>query len=385
MNKKSVVLRAPVLTQSGYGVHSRQVASWLLSRNDVDLSIIPTQWGDTPWILNEKFESGLIGKILEKCTSPKQKPDFSYQLVLPNEWDASMANKNVGMTAAVETDRCHPSWPSFCNKMDAVIFPSTHALASINNVEKIKTKTYVVPESYSEVFLSDPLKVDFGFKTPYNFLMVGQLTGNNPHNDRKNIFYTIKWLCEVFKDDPNVGVVIKTNSGRNTLIDRKIVTNLFEQLMLEARRGPYPKFYLLHGDMSDSEMCSLYKDSSVKALVNLGHGEGFGLPILEAAVTGLPIIATGWSGYTDFLTKKDYVSVNYQLEQIPNSRVDQQIFVKDARWAAPSSEDFKRKVKKFMTSNEPLQWANDLKVRIRDSHSAESINQLYNIVFEELQ
>jgi len=39
----------------------------------------------------------------------------------------------------------------------------------------------------------------------------------------------------------------------------------------------------------------------VKALVALTRGEGYGLPILEAAASGLPVIATGWSGHMDFL------------------------------------------------------------------------------------
>ena len=41
---KKVVLRAPVLTQSGYGGHSRQVARWLIGlaeANQINLTINP--------------------------------------------------------------------------------------------------------------------------------------------------------------------------------------------------------------------------------------------------------------------------------------------------------------------------------------------------------
>ena len=33
----NVLLRAPLLTNSGYGVHSRQIFDWLSSRSDVNL------------------------------------------------------------------------------------------------------------------------------------------------------------------------------------------------------------------------------------------------------------------------------------------------------------------------------------------------------------
>ena len=40
------------------------------------------------------------------------------------------------------------------------------------------------------------------------------LTGLSPETDRKNTLYLIKWFLETFKDDPEVGLIIKTNQGR---------------------------------------------------------------------------------------------------------------------------------------------------------------------------
>jgi glycosyltransferase involved in cell wall biosynthesis len=37
------------------------------------------------------------------------------------------------------------------------------------------------------------------------------------------------------------------------------------------------------------------------AMIAIPHGEGFGLPIFEAAYSGLPVISVGWSGQCDFL------------------------------------------------------------------------------------
>mgnify|MGYP005725506895 CR=1 FL=1 len=126
MNKKKVLLRAPLLTNSGYGVHSRQIFNWLYNRDDVDLTVECLQWGRTSWILDESLENGAIGKIMH-CSKPYEKSDIdiSFQVQLPDEWDTSLAKFNIGVTALVETDKCSTDWVEACNKMNHVIVPST--------------------------------------------------------------------------------------------------------------------------------------------------------------------------------------------------------------------------------------------------------------------
>lgn len=382
---KNVVMRGPVLTQSGYGVHARQIARWLLNKKDINVKFIATPWGDTPWVINQQAYDGLTKEIMTRTVSQSSNADISFQLQLPNEW-GPLAKTNIGITAAVETDRCHPSWVQACNAMDMVIVPSEHAKSSLTNTGVVTRPLVIVPEAFSDACVADVSSVELPqFSTSFNFLVFGQLTGNNPHNDRKNIFHTVKWLCETFKDDKDVGVIIKTNAGRNTKIDRNVCTVMFSQLCNEINKGPFPKIYLMHGDMSDIEVAALYKHPSVKALVTLTRGEGYGLPILEAAACGLPIIATGWSGHTDFLGLGKYISIYYQLSAVHPSRVDEKIFVNGARWATPSEEDFKQRVMKFRNSNAiPRQWATDLKEKIVENYSFSKICERYDDVTKDL-
>ena len=110
---KKVILRAPVLTQSGYGVHCRQVARWLIEKADkkeINLAIQCVPWGDTTWYMDSDEFDGLIGKIMKYSVATQEKADVSFQVILPNEWDPEIANYNVGITAGVETDRCNPEW-----------------------------------------------------------------------------------------------------------------------------------------------------------------------------------------------------------------------------------------------------------------------------------
>ena len=381
IGKKRVLLRAPVLTQSGYGVHSRQIARWLLSRKDVELEVQALPWGDTPWLIDGSREGGMIERLMEKTVDPKgRRYDATIQVQLPNEWDPTLSSVNVGVTAGVETDRCSPAWVEACNKMSRVVVPSSHTKKVIVESGRVVTRIDVVPESFPDDVLTHvDAKPNVVFDTPFNFLVFGQITGNNPENDRKNIFYTIKWICEAFSGDESVGIVVKTNMGRNTTLDRVKVKHVMQTLVREVRKSNFPRIHLVHGDMSDSEVTSLYRHPQIKALVALSRGEGFGLPILEAAANGLPVIATRWSGHTDFLTPKKYIDVNYTLAPIHKSRVDGSIFVEGSRWANPLEEDVKKKLIKFRNSPDiPKEWALEMSREIREKYSFSSISTAWS-------
>lgn len=380
-NKKKVLLRGPALTQSGYGVHTRQIARWLLSK-DVDLKIQAMPWGTTPWLIDSNLCGGLIGELMQRTVDTAgQRYDATFQVQLPNEWDTSMSDINIGISAVVETDKCNPSWVESCNKMTSVVVPSKHCHNVLLQSGNLSAPTHVIPESFPDEILNvKKTRIsDLSFETNFNFLMVGQITGKNAENDRKNIFYTIKWICETFNDDKDVGLIIKTNMGRNTKIDRNIVENVIKSVLKEIKKKSSPKIYLLHGEMSDDEMASLYVHPQIKAFVSLTRGEGYGLPILEAAASGLPVITTNWSGHVDFMSKGKFIGIDYKLDGVHPSRLDGEIFMPGCKWATPKEDDFKKKVVKFRhASSVPKEWALDLKEKLVQEYSFQSVSKIYD-------
>ena len=66
---KKVLVRAPLLSVSGYGVHSRQVFEWAKSIDTWNVSTQVLNWGNTTWYLDPSAENGLIGEIMSRTTN----------------------------------------------------------------------------------------------------------------------------------------------------------------------------------------------------------------------------------------------------------------------------------------------------------------------------
>lgn len=413
--KKKVLLKAPVLSLSGYGVHSRQIFKWLESQGEkVDYFVQAVPWGATSWLVNPDSLDGLVGRVMAKTGNYPSAFDVSIQVVLPNEWDVSLAKFNVGVTAGVETDLCNPSWIGNINRMDLVIVPSEHVKTTFENTGIVRTKIAVVPEAFIESVEKKELP-DLGleFETDFNFLLVGQITGHDAETDRKNTFSALKWLCESFRKDKDVGIVIKTNSARNSTFDRNGTKDVLKHVLSSVRKDGVPPVYFIHGELSDDEMAALYRHSQVKAYVSATRGEGFGLPFLEAAASDLPVIATNWSAHTEFLGKGKFLPVEYDLRAVSERKIDKracgackgsgkvgpmticqvcggtghtQIFMEGAKWAEARENSFKKVVKNFrQMPDKPTEWAQDLGKTLRDEYSQQAIQTYYDKVFSSLE
>ena len=358
---KKVLLKGPLLSNSGYGVHSRQVFEYLKTRKDIELLCDITSWGNTSWRISSYDDNSYKNiKEIIKCYASKSdlsKSQFNetYQVCFPNEWK-KISDYDVGITAGIETTICSLDWISCINKMDKVIVPSEFSKRVFLNSSdyyktNLNTEIIVIPEYYHEEFdLHEEKDNDFinEIKTSKNILISGQLTSYNTELDRKNIFNTIEYTIRELSNYEDYGLIIKTNLGKNNINDflklKSIMAKYYKELKKELKN--IPNIYLLHGDMSPFELKTLYSSEKITAFVSCTRGEGFGLHMLEAAVCGLPIISTNWSAYTEFL---DYFGkIKYKLVDIPESKVDN-IFVKNSKWAEFDVDSFKENLNNFIS------------------------------------
>lgn len=375
----NVLIRGPLLSQSGYGVHCRQVFKWLVKTgHNVTCQIMP--WGITPWYLNEDDLDGLVGEIMMRSGPIDTRFDISFQIQLPDEWDTNLAQKNIGITALVETSFCNPEWVAACNRMDAVIVPSDFTKTVLENSGKINKPLAVIPESYPENFTNELRPNKFlKIKSKKNFLLFGQLTAPEPELDRKNTINAIKWFCEKFKNRKDIGLIVKTNMGTNSTMDKYRSVQTLKGVLAKVRNGKFPKVTLLHGNMNTSELFRLYNDKSLVGLISATRGEGYGLPMIEAAAAALPVMATDWSGHKTFLKKGKWLPVNYDLVKIHPNKEDNRIFMKNSLWANVKEEDFKLKLEKFLNERRVYKKkAIEQREQILQEFSQESVENLYN-------
>ena len=295
--KKKILLKGPLLTRSGYGEQTRFALRSLRSREDIfDIYIQPLRWGTTSWVVENSEERMWIDQAIEKTIGfIKQggRFDVSLQVTIPSEWE-KLAPINIGYTAGIETTRVAHKWIEKGNIMDKIITISNHSKQSFQNSiyeavnqqtderHELKLNTDVDIVGYPVKTFENLPDLNIDLEYDYNFLTVAQF------GLRKNLPNTIKWFVEEFRNE-EVGLLIKTNMSKNCLMDRKQVEANLKGTLSEFKDRKC-KVYFIHGDMTDEEIHSLYVHPKVKAFLALPHGEGFGLPIFEAAYSGYRMV-----------------------------------------------------------------------------------------------
>jgi len=167
--------------------------------------------------------------------------------------------------------------------------------------------------------------------------------------------------------------------AKNSLIDRKKVFHDLKRFTAQMPKHKC-KVYLLHGDMGDDEIHSLFVHPKIKSLLTLTHGEGFGLPIFEAAYSGMPVIAPGWSGHLDFLVNKEtgkseFYNVEYDIQPIPEQVFWEGVIIKESMWAYPREHSAKQKMREcFANFDEAEDTAVQLSKRLHKDFSEENQN-----------
>jgi glycosyltransferase involved in cell wall biosynthesis len=184
------------------------------------------------------------------------------------------------------------------------------------------------PIDDSSLNLVDDIKEDFAF------LHVGLWGQGKYGEDRKDISKLVKVFYESFankKKQP--ALILKSNASTFSIIDREECLSKINNIKsMFPKDWNLPNVYLLHGSLSTEEMNKLYNHSKIKAFISLTHGEGFGRPMLEASMVGLPVITSAWSGQMDFLSETDSLLLGGELVHVPKSQHWKDIIIPESQW-----------------------------------------------------
>ncbi len=182
----------------------------------------------------------------------------------------------------------------------------------INSNDQVYVCSAFVGRTFSEQGVTAPITVlghgfDPNFYTPtkrsrgekFIFLCVAE------HTPRKNLSVLIHCFEQAFQNVKDVRLILKLGLHG----EGDIRSHITQPNKVSMHRGR---------SLSEANLAGLYK--SAHCFVLPTRAEGFGMPILEAMATGLPVIVTNYSGHLDFCTEENsfLIANNDLVESSPD-------------------------------------------------------------------
>ncbi len=348
MSKPKITFRACLFDMSGYATISRNILLELYKTGQFDLAVEPLRWINSGNIPLDPEDERILRQLEDKhMTEEYQQNKSQYSIVhfsIATEYQDRYEQKKAFGYTMLETDKIPYLWVQKCNKMDGVFVPSHFNLGSFMKSGVTKPiRTVPLGIDFNLFGLDkEPLYPKGALPTNFNFLVVGQWTPQ----DRKNIGQTIKVFLETFKGQDDVGLIAKVHGFSAGTYDKincvERIQEIRRMVGLRPNEGPY--IYLIHGAMSSEQVSRLYHNADVFILPTLG--EAWGMPILEAVVSGLPVITTGGTGAETYLNPHYSILLNHKWNKIPQRMYWQYVYEPYQEITVPDWAEFVRMLRR---------------------------------------
>lgn len=242
----------------------------------------------------------------------------------------------VGRTM-FETDKVNAEHVERCNRMDAVWVPTEFHVATFveSGVDRSKVVKLVQPvdveffdPSKHRAFVLDYQKPVLGLSSDgkvFVFLSVFKW------EQRKGWDVLLKAFLQEFSKADNVALHLLVSAYHTDAHFDAKISKFIKRIGLKEPDDGWAMVHVIDTHVPQSDLPKIYK--AADAFVLPSRGEGWGRPIVEAMAMALPVIATNWSGPTEYLTEEN----GYPLPVDEMSEVTEGPF-KGHLWAEPSSD-----------------------------------------------
>lgn len=324
--------RANIDPLDSYGLIACELARHLC-RAGVNTNIVSLGKRDMP------HQAADIAEIVSQPVEPSEGGIFLGWPTNYHKYDVK-PGRRIALTMH-ESTKIPAGWAEVLNEMDAVITPARFSKRVLQE-GGVTAPIHVVPLGIGEVFQPHYRKQDQD--RPFTFLAFAD------RGDRKNFHAAEQAFVRAFGRSMKYRLLLKARS-----IGAKHLNPL------------NPNIDIIYQDMSEQELYELY--CSCDCLVFPSRGEGWGFPPREAAATGLPVIATNWSGLADDIDvwgiPLDYEMVTAEWRDVLPFR-GQDL----GQWAEPSIDHLTELMKCVVEMNTLY--------RLRAHQAARSMHSLYS-------
>lgn len=231
-----------------------------------------------------KHNENLKAAVEEKIQLYNENPTDIIYIFSPEFFRGKPENSNVRLWlfTMFEGTTLPSLYVERMHKADYLLAPSTWVKSNFDKYFPTE-KSFVIPHGVHQMFKLKQRR--FPKDRPFRFLWVG---APNPRKGYEEV--SVVWQ-EIFSKHEGLELYMKT-----TLVkDVKKKANV----ILDGR------------NLTDKEMVKLYH--SAHCFLFPTRGEGFGLTLAEAMRTGLPCIATEYSGVTDFFDERVGYTIPYKM------------------------------------------------------------------------
>ncbi len=214
-----------------------------------------------------------------------------------------------------ETDALPPSWMGAFRHLDEVWVNSMFVAENLGRVSPVPV--VMVP---FVITVPDVAGVDPGLDWDERFTFVFMLDFFSTLR-RKNALGLIDAFTRAFTPGEGPRLVLKTLNASFRPRDAD---------QLRSRIARRPDIELIDRYLEPMQKYALL--ARADCYVSLHRSEGFGISLAEAMALGTPVIATGYSGNTDFMTDQNSYLVDWRPTRVG---VGCEIYPEDGVWAEP--------------------------------------------------
>lgn len=243
--------------------------------------------------------------------------------------------KSVIGRTMFETDRVNDEHVERCNRMDYVWVPTEFHKSTFIESGVIPSKVVKIVQPIDVKFFDpvkyEPLDLDSmaewilgsGESKGFVFLSIFKW------EYRKGWDVLLKSYLKEFSKNDSVALYLLTNPYHTDSDFGNKILDFVENSDFEEPDCGWASVYVIDTHIAQSDLPRVYR--AADAFVLPSRGEGWGRPLVEAMSMSLPVIATNWSGPTEFLTEDN----SYPLPVDRMSEVMEGPF-EGHLWAEPS-------------------------------------------------